>query len=75
MNTAEKTLLWVNDQLAQGRTVYFQTALRAIKVDNKAVNRWRKSGHELLKLSENGLRVGGDLVATTTNLLVKVTAK
>ena len=75
MNKAEKTLEWVNARLSEGRTVYFQTALRTIKVDNKAVNRWAKSGNELFKLSDDGLRVGKDLVATPHQALVKVTAQ
>jgi len=74
MNTAEKTLNWVNDRLSEGRTVYFTTAYRSIKVDNKAVNRWAKTGNQLLRITKSGLRVGNDLVTTPSQVLVKVHA-
>ena len=74
MNTAEKTLKWVNDRLSEGHTVYFATSYRSIKVDDKAVKRWAKTGNQLLRVTKSGLRVGNDLVATPSQVLVKIHA-
>ena len=73
-NAAEKTLSWVNARLAEGRTVFFSTSLKKIKVTNKAIANWEAKGHKLLSISKDGLRVGKDLVATPTTILVKVSA-
>ena len=65
-NTAQKTLDWCNARFEEGRTVYFSTYYKHIKVTPK--------NKDALKISKDGLRVGKDLVTSNTQLLVKVSA-
>lgn len=73
-NKAETTLGWIEARLAEGRTVYLRTALKTTKLDRRVVSRWAKSPKPLFKLSEDGLRVAGNFIATPSTVLVKVTA-
>ena len=65
-NKAQTTLEWCNARFEEGRTVYFSTHYKHIKVTPK--------NKGALKISKDGLRVGKDLVTSNTQLLVKVSA-
>ena len=65
-NKAQDTLDWCNARFDEGRTVYFSNYYKHIKVTPK--------NKDALKISKEGLRVGGKLVTSNTQLLVKVSA-
>ena len=65
-NKAQATLEWCNARFAEGRTVYFSTQYKHIRVTPK--------NKDAIKVSRDGLRVGGKLVTSNTQLLVKVSA-
>lgn len=51
--TASAVLKWIEDRIAEGRTVYISTALKVIEISPKTYSKWQKSGSDLFKLSNN----------------------
>lgn len=54
MSTPEKMLDFIHTQLAAGRTIYIQTALRTIKVTPSTARSWAASGRDLFRLDAEG---------------------
>ena len=54
MTLAEHLLEDITKALADGRTVYVATALKATKVTPSTAASWEASGHQLFKLDKKG---------------------
>lgn len=55
MNVAQAKLDAINGALAEGRTVYVRSALKAWKVTPKTAERWKKAGNQMFKVSGESL--------------------
>jgi len=55
MNTAQKKLNWIDDMIADGRTVYVSTQTRTTKITPKTAKRWADNGNVLFKVSGESL--------------------
>lgn len=51
MTKGERMFHWINERIAEGRTVYVTTALKATKVSPRTVASFKKDGHEVFKLA------------------------
>lgn len=52
--TAQEVLGWIENRIAEGRTVYIATALNITEITPKNFKRWSDSGSDLFKVSKNG---------------------
>lgn len=79
MNKAEQAKQFIDAALASGRTVYLQTALKAIAVSPATVAKWRKAGRDLFRMDADGLRVASgrsyNLICTPSTCLVRISAE
>ena len=52
--TAHEKLTWIEDRLAEGKTVYICTYTRATKITPKTAARWAAAGNILIKVDASG---------------------
>lgn len=50
---ASEVLKWIEDRIAEGRTVNISTAWKVIQISPKTYKKWQDSEHKLFKLSNN----------------------
>lgn len=76
---ATKALEWINERIAEKKTVYISTATKVMPVSPKTIKTWEKSGNTLFKVTENGLVMASGknffLIASPTGALCKISAK
>ena len=53
--TAQEKVQKILDTIRGGRTVYFTTALKSIKVTPATLKRWDQNGHTMFKASGNSM--------------------
>lgn len=54
MTTPESKLEWINERIAEGRTVYVTTQTKSTKITPKTVATWAKAGNDLIKVDGTG---------------------
>ncbi|MBM4210314.1 MAG: hypothetical protein FJ187_07140 [Gammaproteobacteria bacterium] len=53
----EKAMVWINNALAHGKTVYVCTMIRATAISPNTHRAWAKSGNTLFKLVDGDLYI------------------
>jgi hypothetical protein len=76
---AEKAQQFIQDQIALGKSIMIQTAMRTTKITPKNYKAWADSGKSLFMIdSEGNLRIARgkqyDIICTKTTALVRIVA-